>query len=99
MKKLPVAAAVLSVLTACGNNFLHFGSTHAYADGYNDGCTNGSSTASNLTGQLTRNEARYNSEPDYASGWLNGNRECNGTNLRFNPNNPLEQVDVNSPLL
>jgi hypothetical protein len=97
MKKLMVLVAILSALAACGDQFLRAGSSQAYLDGYNDGCTNGSSTASNLTGQFTRNEARYNSEPDYASGWLNGNRECNGENLRANPNNPLEQIDLDEP--
>lgn len=97
MKKLILSAVVLSSLAGCGEGFLRPESSPAYVDGYNDGCTNGSNTAGNLTGQFVRDEARYNAEPDYAQGWLNGNRECNGAILRGNPNNTLEPIEIESP--
>lgn len=93
-----IALLLITVLlSGCGEELLREEASSAFADGYDDGCRNGSSTASNLTGQFIRNEARYNSEPEYARGWLNGNRACNGENLRLNPNMPLEQIDIDGP--
>jgi hypothetical protein len=97
MHKIMISFLTVSALTGCGEGMPRLGSSQAYLDGYEDGCANGSSTAGNLSGQLIRNEARYNSEPDYATGWSNGNRECNGENLRVNPNNPMEQIDIDGP--
>ncbi|MGZ8218831.1 hypothetical protein [Methylomagnum sp.] len=97
MPKLIALCLTASFLMACSEGLLREASSPAYADGYRDGCANGSSTASNLTGQRTRDEARYNAEPDYAQGWQNGDRECNGENLETNPNNPMEPIDLDGP--
>ncbi len=90
-------ALIAAALTGCGEKALRSGSSQAYADGYNDGCANGSFRASNLTGQFVRDEARYHSEPDYATGWSDGDRECDGESLRANPNSPMEQIDIEAP--
>lgn len=97
MNKLMVSVAVVSSLAGCGEALLRSTSSPAYVDGYNDGCTNASAAGSNLTGQFVRNEARYNAEPDYAQGWLNGSRECNGDALRATPDDTLEQIDLDGP--
>lgn len=97
MPRLTALYLLAFLLTACSEGLLREDSSPAYADGYRDGCDDGSSTASNLTGQRVRDEARYNSEPDYAQGWRNGHRECNGENLEFNPNNPSEPIDFDGP--
>lgn len=95
-KILPIGLLVC-LLQACGDEWLRQAATPAFTDGYGDGCRNGSSTASNLTGEFIRNEARYRSEPDYARGWQDGNRTCNGEALNENPYQPLEPVDIDGP--
>lgn len=96
MKKLILSAVVFSSLAGCGEGLLRLESSPAYVDGYNDGCTNASSAASNLTGQFVRNDARFNAEPDYAQGWLSGNRNCSGEALPADPNT-LEPIDLDGP--
>jgi hypothetical protein len=87
----------LLILTGCSESLLKYTSTPGYADGYKEGCQNGTEAASNLTGQKVRNNKRYYSEPEYAKGWQAGNRECNGSNFRQNPNNPMQPIDLNGP--
>jgi hypothetical protein len=99
MKALSLLLPLFALLAGCANGLAPLDSTKSYADGYNDGCSSGSSAASNMTGRQVRNEARYTSDPEYASGWRNGQRGCDGDNLRANPNNPMEQVDENSQLM
>jgi hypothetical protein len=88
---------LLATLNGCGEAYLKSNSTPAFAEGYKEGCDNGTARASNQTGQFSRNDARYNSEPEYARGWLAGNRECDGSNFHANPNNTLEQIDIDGP--
>lgn len=97
MRALIPFLLIPGLLAGCGDELLRQQANPAFATGYDDGCKNGSSMASNLTGQFIRNEARYNSEPEYARGWQNGNRACNGENLQQNPNNPMEQIDIDGP--
>lgn len=85
------------ILTACSEEILRSNSSPSFADGYQDGCKSGSSTASNLTGQFVRNETRYANDPEYASGWRNGDRECDGQHFNVNPTNPMEPVDIDGP--
>ena len=85
-------------LSGCGEAFLQQETSQAFNEGYSDGCRNGSSAASNLTGESVRDEARYNTDPEYARGWLNGNRVCNGQNLNLNPNTPSEPIDIDGPI-
>ncbi len=91
---LPILAALF--LVGCTETILKADSSPAFLAGYNDGCASGSASVDpNAPPKaITRNPARYNAEPDYANGWQNGLRECNGSNLANNPNNPMEQEDV-----
>jgi hypothetical protein len=68
--------------------------TPAFADGYRDGCASGSAATLQSLAKAVKDEARYNADPDYAVGWQNGNRECDGGSLDENPNNPMEQIDT-----
>ncbi len=95
--RLLTLTAMLATLTGCGEGMLRSGSSPAYLDGYNDGCANGSSRAGNLAAQVIRDEARYNAESDYAVGWANGNRECDGESFRANPNNTMEPIEIEAP--
>ena len=97
MRATALTIALLATLSGCGEEFLRATSSPAFADGYQDGCTNGSSTASNLTGQSVRDEKRYKADPEYAKGWQDGNRACNGGDLRSNPNHPREPITVEGP--
>lgn len=94
---MPTVLLVVLTLAACGEETIRATASSAYADGYRDGCKNGSSNASNLTGVGVKDEKRYLADPEYASGWRNGNRTCDGQNLIVNPTNPMEQVDIDGP--
>ncbi len=99
MPKLAAPLLIAIVISGCAEVILKAESSPAFVAGYNDGCASGSSTVdtTSLTNTYTKNAARYNAEPDYANGWQNGYRECNGSELRSNPNNPMEQVDHFGP--
>jgi hypothetical protein len=97
MRKLIPLFLIAPIVTGCGEQMLKVESSQAYKDGYNDGCASGSAAVNALAGQFTKNMDRYNSEPDYANGWLNGERVCNSTDLTINPNNPFEQRDISGP--
>jgi hypothetical protein len=97
-KLIPLLLLLIApVVTGCGEHLLKMESSQAYKDGYNDGCASGSAATNALAGQFTKDMDRYGSDPDYASGWRNGERECNGTDLMTNPNNPFEQRDIDGP--
>lgn len=67
----------------------------AYTDGHRDGCASGTETSDPLAAQTpVQNPARYNADPDYAAGWRDGFRECDGRNMTANPNSPLEQIEI-----
>jgi hypothetical protein len=97
-QKTALVLPLFLALAGCSEELLRETSSPAYAAGYQDGCKNGSSTASNLTGAFIRDEARYKADPDYATGWRSGNRNCDGQSLEVNPNAPLEQIDVDGPV-
>ncbi|BBL76698.1 hypothetical protein [Methylomagnum ishizawai] len=96
MPKSALPALLALFLAACAENPLRADSSPAFLAGYNDGCATGSARLDPKAPPQTTvlNKNRYNSEPDYASGWQNGLRECDGTHLTDNPNNPNEQVDI-----
>lgn len=96
-KHLPCALLVLVLLNACREDMLRSNSSPAYADGYRDGCSNGTSTASNQTGIVVRDDPRYLNDPEYARGWRSGDRECDGENLMYNPNDSMEPIQVDGP--
>lgn len=85
---------LLSLTTACGQEFMLSHSSPSFADGYRAGCQNGTSNASNKTGEFVRDEKRYETDSEYAHGWRNGNRECNGDSFRGNPNDPLQPIEI-----
>ncbi|CAL1238828.1 hypothetical protein [Candidatus Methylocalor cossyra] len=91
-----LSLALLSVplLSGCGAALLEGGTSKSFVDGYNDGCSSGTFQANAQSGQFIKDMARYNGDPEYAHGWQNGERECNAMNLTHNPNNPLEQRDI-----
>ncbi len=89
---------LLLMLNACGEEFLRSTSSPAFADGYKAGCDNGTATASNKTGAFVRDEQRYLNEPEYARGWRSGNQECNGENLKFNPNDSMQPLEIDGPM-
>jgi hypothetical protein len=98
MRKLaaPLFIALLAAGCGGGEELLKSDTSPSFVDGYNDGCASGSASVEAnpaATAVPVRNQARYNNEPDYALGWQNGQRECNGANMELNPNNPMEQTD------
>lgn len=95
--RLPRTALLLVLLNGCSEDWLRGNSSPAYADGYRDGCANGSSTASNRTDTFVRDDQRYLNDPEYARGWRSGNRECDGENLMYNPNDAMEPIQVDGP--
>lgn len=96
MPKTIAPALIALLLTGCTETLLKADSSPAFVDGYNDGCATGSAKLDpNATpNHPVKNAARYNAEPDYANGWQNGLRECDGSDMANNPNNPNEQIDV-----
>lgn len=84
-------------LGGCSESSLRGTASPPYDAGYRDGCQTGTSKASNLTGVVVRDEARYLADPEYASGWRNGERNCNGQNLSTSPTDPMQPVDVDGP--
>lgn len=87
----------LLLLTGCSEDWLRGNSSPPYADGYRDGCANGTSTASNQNGAFVRDDPRYLNDPEYARGWRSGDRECDGENLMYNPNDAMEPIQVDGP--
>lgn len=97
LARRPYTVLLLVLLNGCSEDWLRSNSSPAYAAGYRDGCSNGTSTASNQNGIVVRDDQRYLNDPEYARGWRSGDRECDGENFMYNPNDPMEPIQVDGP--
>ncbi len=66
----------------------------AFKDGYADGCASAQQQGADFRGRLVRDDAQYNADQTYRTGWGSGYQTCRP--LRANPDttpgsNPLPQ--------
>ena len=50
--------------------------SQSYRDGFDDGCHSGRQAAGSLFDQFRKDQARFNSDQDYAQGWSDAFRQC-----------------------
>ncbi|MEP1471667.1 MAG: hypothetical protein ABJK20_06390 [Halieaceae bacterium] len=75
---LPFVLLATLMLGACGTTDSQLesqGRSQAYIDGFHDGSKSGMEEAGNNFSQYVKDEERYQSEPDYRTGWDAGEAE------------------------
>jgi hypothetical protein len=96
--------AVLTLASASLGGCIFFSSpadralrrTPAFKDGYADGCASAQQQGADFRGNLVRDDAQYNSDQTYRTGWGNGYQTCRPIEQRQNTtagSNPLPQPD------
>lgn len=68
----------------------------AFKDGYADGCASAQQQGADFRGRLVRDDAQYNSDQVYRTGWGNGYQTCRPIEARPNTtagSNPLPQPE------
>jgi len=67
-----------------------------FKDGYADGCASAQQQGADFRGNPVRDDAQYNSDQVYRTGWANGYQTCRPLETRQNTtpgSNPLPQAD------
>jgi hypothetical protein len=96
--------AVLTLASASLGGCIFFSSpadralrrTPAFKDGYADGCASAQQQGADFRGNLVRDDAQYNSDQTYRTGWGNGYQTCRPIGQRQNStagSNLLPQPD------
>ena len=95
--RFPLGLLGLALITGCSQAFILSNATPSFADGYRAGCESGASEGSNMTGEIKKDDKRYLHDDEYASGWREGDRACHASGSKVNPNQPMEQIDIDGP--
>ncbi|NBS16270.1 MAG: hypothetical protein EBT06_00955 [Gammaproteobacteria bacterium] len=96
--RFPLGLLGLLLISGCSQEFVLSNSTPSFAEGYRAGCKSGSSVASNMTGEIIKDDKRYLNDAEYATGWREGDRACHASGSKVNPNQPMEQIEIDGPL-
>lgn len=77
-KKFFVGALFLALLTGCettDSSLRESGKNDAYILGFHDGRHSGMKEAGNYLEHMVKDQQRFESDPDYHAGWLDGEEE------------------------
>jgi hypothetical protein len=94
MKKtipLAIAAALAMLLAGCGILFPSqqmraTKNTPGFKAGFSDGCSAASAASANMREDKFRDQASYDTDPNYRAGWANGMANCRTVNAPASPN-------------
>ena len=78
-KAILLGACILAVLTGCAtsdSSLRDSGKSEAYILGFHDGRHSGMKEAGNYLEHMVKDQQRFDTDPDYKSGWLDGEAEC-----------------------
>lgn len=60
--------------------------TPGFKSGFTDGCSAASAASADLSAEKFRDQALYDSDPNYRAGWANGMANCRTVNTQAGPN-------------
>lgn len=67
--------------------------TPGFKSGYSDGCSAASATSADMSADKFRDQASYDTDPNYRAGWSNGYNGCRRPGTSGAPNdNPLPDI-------
>ena len=84
MKKINTVLSILALgsiatISGCASEtdmLRQQGQPIAYVDGFDDGCHSGKKAGGSMFDQFNKDVRRFENDPEYASGWSDGFRQC-----------------------